>query len=129
MAHLSLREGTISHIELNESGKWKVTREVELGTAAEVAIHHPKYGLLIVAIDALISYDGKTPRKLQSLDLGGLYPNSIALGPSNAVYVGMRYAVARIDLEEAGPRTSWLVPPTCRSLEKAPGSSDCECRE
>jgi hypothetical protein len=129
LAHLGLREGSISHIDQAEGGKWKVTRTLSLPTAAEAAILHPQWGILVVAIDRLLVYDGQTVRKLDDIDLSGLYPNSIAIDAVGTVYVGMRYVVARIEPMADATRTTWLAPPTCTKLAKPAGRSECQCAQ
>ncbi len=129
LAHLGLREGSIKYIRRGDDGRWRIVRETPLGTAAEVAIKHPTLGILIVATDRILSYRGGELQVLQRIELGGLYPNSIALGSDDEVYVGMRYVVARLTPSERTVQATWFVPPTCRTLAKKLGSSGCTCKQ
>lgn len=40
----------------------------------------------------------------------GLYPNSMVVSPSGAIFVGMRRGVAKIENKRGLYKTSWLLP-------------------
>ncbi|MCB1636416.1 MAG: hypothetical protein KDI51_17645 [Xanthomonadales bacterium] len=127
LAHLSFRVGSIKHIGRRD-GQWRIIREVPLGTAAEVAIEHPALGIVVIASDGILSYRDGQLTTLTEVGLGSLYPNSIALAPDGSVYVGMRYAVARLNRTSDTVQVAWFVPPTCRTLARSAGSPQCYCK-
>ena len=41
---------------------------------------------------------------------GGLYPNSLVVAPSGAVYLGMRHGVVEVERVDSVYKIKWLIP-------------------
>lgn len=128
LAHLGLRRGEVRHLRRQpETGRWEVVRSLTLGGAAEQFVAHPDGGLLVLLDDGLLRYREGSPERLVRSEYGSLYPNSMVLGPSGSLFVGMRYAVVEFRKDGAGYREQWWVPPSCAELNRPTGEGSCQC--
>ena len=101
---------------------------LELDTAPQAVVAENGDTALLLTNDRLrrIGSDG-TAVDLCAVNYQALYPRSLVLAPSGAVYVGMRHYVGRIWPGVASRRciAEWFVPDGCRRF--AAKDLDCVC--
>lgn len=113
LAHKSISRGRIVKLAKDNEGRWVSSNFVELGGAPEVGVLASD-GLLTAAThDRLLRVNLVTKRievLFKNAFWGGLYPTSMVIAPSGAVYMGMRHGV--VELKKAGDifRAHWLIP-------------------
>ncbi len=113
IAHMSISRGQIVKLVKGAPGRWMSSRFVDLGGAPEVGVVAPD-GLLTVAThDRLLRVNLVTKGMevlLANAFWGGLYPTSMVIAPSGAVYIGMRHGVAEVEKAGGAFRAKWLIP-------------------
>ncbi|GEM_PF-1156500 len=111
LAHKTLSEGYLLKLEKNRNGIWTANIIAELKDAPYAYLKKTDASLLVVTSEMLllVFITGRT----EILHQGAwkcLYPNSVAVR-GGVIYIGMRYAVARLIPAGAGYKEEWLVPP------------------
>ena len=113
IAHGSLSRGRLVRMDKGKDGRWRSKKFVDLGGAPEVAAMGVDGSLTVATHDRLLRVDLATKRvdvMLRDVFWGGLYPKSMILTPSGAVYLGMRHGVAEIKKLGTGYEPKWLLP-------------------
>jgi len=113
LAHLTINEGSVISLA-REDGKWTARPLAVLPQAGRVATPLSDGGLVVVTSTKLVrvSKEGKVRTLIE--DTGYLpAPNSVAIGPQGAVYIGMRRCVGVYEPESKElklfvPTKAWL---------------------
>lgn len=115
LAHLTLNRGSMLRIERNEDGSWRAVPVAALSGAPAAIAKVPGDSMFVVTSGALdvVHPDGALRVTHRNPMWSFLYPTSIAVTRGGIVYVGMRYAVARLTPEGSGFREEWLVRTLC----------------
>jgi hypothetical protein len=115
LAHLGLDHGSVLVLRVTKGGAWHVARAISLGSApSAVSLVHPD-SLLVVTTKGLlrVATDGAIDRVHRSHTWWAVYPNSVVRDSRGLVFVGMRYAVARLTPLGSGYREEWIIPERC----------------
>lgn len=128
LAHMGMDEGSIRIVERVDSGELRLATLHTLPSAPQV-VGPPSATRTVVATGrGLISIDKSgTFKTLASVDLRGLYPQSIVEDPAGRIYVGMRRYYLTVRTTAALTRVSWYTDATCRTFRPVRPAS-CECR-
>jgi len=124
--HILTRDGTARWLA-SRSGAWSTSRTVELPEGPEaVAPGDGEAYVLGPEYLTLVSFDGGV-RKLQSLPLTLLYPNSMVREDGGALWIGARQFVLRLVPQGAGQpfAVTWLVPAGCEEATRR--GHECVC--
>lgn len=98
--HLGLGQGTARWVE-RKNGAWVTTATADIGAGPETFVVTPE-AVLVITPKALVRVrSNHAVEVIQSLDLGGLYPNSMIADTKGRLWVGMRGYVLR--LTPSGP--------------------------
>jgi hypothetical protein len=135
LAHMTISRGGILKLEKDSLGKWSAKMMAELGAAPQAFIEEKNGSILIVTTNSLVRFypDKKYPERRQEIlhkaksSWGILYPTSIVVDSAGVVYIGMRYAIARLTPEKEGYKEEWLVPKLCARMEIVRGTIGCRC--
>lgn len=113
LAHGNTSVGRIIRLAKGGDGRWRSEHFVDLKGAPVAAVNGTDGTLTVATDDRLLRVHLDT-RKIDVLLAnafwGGLYPNSIVVGPSGAVYLGMRHGVAEVERVDKVYRAKWLIP-------------------
>jgi hypothetical protein len=123
LAHLSLDEGAVLELS-SAAGRWQVARSIDLGSVPLDVSLEPG-GALILVSKGLVRYRSGSAVRVHEFQ-HVLHPNSVVVS-AGVVFVGMRYAVLKLEPEANGFREAWLVPPGCAALRVPDDSSACQC--
>lgn len=111
LAHLDISYGKL--LRLNQSnGHWISRSVVDLKAAPEAAGIDKDGSLIVATTDRLVRIKSGEeltvilPKAFWRI----LYPNSLVVGETGNVYIGMRHGVARVEKTGRGYRVLWLVP-------------------
>jgi len=111
LAHMAEDRGQVLRIVRGSNDKWSSERVVNLGSAPGAGTRDKDGSLIIVTNKRLMRVRVGKPVEtlLDNVFWSYLYPNSVIIDGSGAVYIGMRKGVAKAMLK--GPKTlTWLVP-------------------
>ena len=127
LAHMGLNDGRLLRFR-RVDGRWRVD------TAAD--LHAAPYGFTPLGGDSLLvlTISGLTvvaaPSGVRKIADGELWswtiPQSVVRDRAGVVYVGMRFAVARLSPED-NYKESWLIPGGCPHREPKPTGYGCVC--
>ena len=95
------------------NGRWRSDQFVDLKGAPEAAMVGADGTLTVATHDHLVRVHLKTRKIDVLLDNAfwrSLYPNSMVLVPSGALYLGMRHGVAEVKNVDGVYQAKWLVP-------------------
>jgi hypothetical protein len=125
LAHLSISEGRVRWLE-RKGGAFAVTGETQLPDAPQtyVAAGNSVY---VLTTSSLIRIErDRRVTVVQPVKTPGLYPDSMAIDPGGALWIGMRQLVLRLSPERDRFVGTWLVREDCRHAEQI--DLDCVCR-
>jgi len=111
--HGGVSEGDVIRFSRNEEKRWVTERLVDLGERPYAAIKIADGTLLVATHTRLIKVNLSTNNANNIICKAfweGLYPNSIALSDSGAIFIGMRHGVAKIEKKHGVYNASWLLP-------------------
>lgn len=110
--HLGLSQGRILRFARGAGGRWEATLFVDLEDAPYAVAREDDGSLIVVTSRRLVRV-----RPDRTLDVlvddafwSVLYSNSVVVGPSGAISIGMRGGVARVRKDVEAYRVSWLEP-------------------
>ena len=112
LAHMSIDKGRIIRLRQNRKGRWATERFVDLKHAPYAAALDSGGSLIVATSGQLLRvHPNKTIDVILNREYwSGLYPDSMAIAPSGTIYLGMRYAVARMRRSAAGYKVDWITP-------------------
>ena len=107
IAHGNTSVGRIIRLAKGRDGHWRSEQFVDLKGAPETAVKGADGTLIVATHDRLLRVHLET-RKIDVIlgnaFWGGLYPNSMILAPSGAIYIGMRHGVVKAERIDAAYR-------------------------
>jgi hypothetical protein len=112
LSHLGIDRGQIIRVSRGAGGEWTSEPFVDLGQASRAGTRVNDGSLIVVTTDRLLRVRPNTQVDilLERAIWNGLYPNSVIIDGSGAIYIGMRGGVAKIT-QVTGKRTvTWLRP-------------------
>jgi hypothetical protein len=122
--HLGGRSGRI--FEVFPSGRVWILRPFALLDASPAGWVTEGNRLFVITSSGLWEFrNGMYARQLKRLDLGMLYPSSLAKGPDGALYAGLRRYVLRLRQEADGWKDTWFVKTDC--VRARVTNYTCEC--
>jgi hypothetical protein len=128
LAHLDQDAGSVAVVERDVTGALALKRLRELPSAPQaVGVPGPS-GTLVATLSEVvrIERDG-TVRTIVSIDMQGLYPQSIVEAATGSIFVGMRRYVVEIEPRTLSARISWYTDSACRVFRPVDRAA-CECR-
>jgi hypothetical protein len=122
--HLGGRSGRVFRL-VREAGRWELLPFTVLdGTPNAWVVNHD--GVVILTNSALwLALSNNQVRKLCSLDLAGLHPNSMVQGSDGDIYIGMRRYVLRLRKDGSNWIDTWFVQSGC--VEAKITGYECKC--
>jgi hypothetical protein len=124
LAHGITDEGAIVEIVREDTG-WRIARRISLGSSPETWTRTAD-GALVVTGKGISRYRKGTVTRLHKSDYLPLGPNSV-VAVDGTIFIGMRYAVARLTPRRRGFVESWLVPPWCVRMVPRDYLEPCQC--
>lgn len=124
IAHGIKNTGKITQL-VNHSNIWTIEKTIDLGSAPMTALHDDKGTVFIITTKGLLRYYSDKVEILHLTNYALLYPNSLAIGTDGTVFVGMRFAVAKLVPRQGEYLETWLVQPKCASFERIDGKCGC----
>jgi hypothetical protein len=118
LAHLGIRRGTLVRFQQPDAEKagasapWISKPVVDLSDAPRAGLILPDGDFLIATSAKLLGVTriGRITLLVPAASWAFFYPESIARASNGDVYLGMRYAVARVRADSGLSRVEWLVP-------------------
>ncbi len=113
IAHGQTSVGRIIRLAKGTEGRWRSEHFLDLKGAPEAAVIGSDGTLAVATHDRLVRVHLDTRKIDVLLDgafWGGLYPNSMILAPSGAIYLGMRHGVVEVEKIDGVYQAKWLVP-------------------
>jgi hypothetical protein len=110
---------------VQQDGSWAVRRRAE-ARGHPIGLLEWEGGILLVTREGLFALGDRNATLLTSLDLGRLFPTSVAMSESGEVYVAMRHYLLRMRHTSAGWTREWLAPAHCPSFRPML-DRPCEC--
>lgn len=111
--HGGMSKGKAIRLAKDEKKRWITEAPTDLGESPFAAIKDGDGALLVVTHTRLIKANllTKTVDTLMYQAFwDGLYPNSVAISDSGAIFIGMRHGVAKIEKKQGTYKSSWLLP-------------------
>jgi hypothetical protein len=129
LAHLGINEGRLLAFHRGPDDTWKITTLMALGAEPRAYSLLARDTLLVVAMGSVLLLKAPDYEKVlhQSRLLELAYPHSIVRDRSGVIYVGMRFAVTRLQPIGNEYRADWIVPAACPSSEKVDQLYQCRC--
>jgi hypothetical protein len=129
LAHMGMDRGYIIPIEPMANGEIRVLPQIDVGSSVrDIVITDENSAVAITASGPILVHkDGWIKKATDNSSWEILYPSSALRARDGNIYVGMRYAVAR--LKPVGKDTfkeTWIVSKDCRSF-KATAQRECKC--
>jgi hypothetical protein len=124
LAHLGINSGKVFELQHDEE-KWTIARSLELGAAPCAVVKANNGAIIIVTTNGVSQYKQGTINNILSSDYSLLYPNSVVINKEGTIFIGMRYAVAKLGLTNGEYKESWLVKRGCESLKESNGKCVC----
>ena len=112
LLHLSFDTGHVIRITRGGNGRWGSEQLVDLGQAPSAATRVDDGSLIVVTTDRLLRVrpDMHVDTLLEKAFWSGLYPNSVIVDRSGAIYIGMRQGVTKIAATDGRRTVTWLRP-------------------
>jgi hypothetical protein len=128
LAHMGIDSGRVFVVPYAVKSPRDVKLLAELDGAPEAFTKVSDDVMLVVTTRGVsrISSRGGSELLLRR-DLGLLYPNSVAVMPGGAIYIGMRLFVVRVTPHAEEYLEQWLVPDSCTHFEIQ--GLDCVCEK
>lgn len=130
LAHMGIDSGEIIKLHRVRSGTWQVSTVMDLGEAPNAGTRISDVAWILLTTNGVTKVNLLKLTKEQiyrNKNWGMLYANSIRpLG--NSWIVGARRAVIKIKPVNGTYAEEWLVPASCKSLEKST-DPNCECKQ
>jgi hypothetical protein len=135
--HMSLRSGKVLIIGGGDIGPPSTTVLADLGESPGAFALAPDGSVVLVTSSKI--YRIKSPGVIETIGsaedtparfggkFGGLYPTSVAVLRSGAIYVGMRHFVIRLTPKGSSYAEDWLVPSHCRRFVDLGFQFGCVC--
>lgn len=124
--HLSLREGRVRWFKPDAQGRWNLDEEKPLDSGPHTFTATPEAVYVMTATSLTKVGPGHQVTVLEPLPISQLYPNSLALDASGALWVGMRHFVLRVSPRGEKPSRQWFAPSKCR--RSVMEEYDCVCK-
>lgn len=126
LAHMGTDYGQVLRVGDGAAGNRRIEVLANLGAAPRsFVIESPDSFLVLTTRDLVRVAQNAAVHHLLPVKYGLLYPNSMTLGPSGILHIGMRHFVTRLTPTEGGYKEEWFVPAGC--LRFAVKDYDCEC--
>jgi hypothetical protein len=126
LAHMSLDEGRVRWLE-RRGGAFQAAGETPLPASPQTHVAIPGGAVYVLTTKSLVRV---TPDRrvtvVQPVSTYGLYPDSMAIDPGGALWIGMRQLVLRLAPARDRFTETWLVRQDCRRAEQV--DLDCFCR-
>lgn len=125
LAHMGISEGRVRWLE-RRAGAFAAAGETPLPDAPQT--HAVAGDTLHVLTTSSLVRIGRDRRVtvVQPVETPGLYPDSMAIDPGGALWIGMRQLVLRLAPEHGRFAETWLVREDCRRADLV--DLDCVCR-
>lgn len=112
--HMGLRSGKVLIIGGGDIGPPSTTVLADLGESPSAFALAPDGSVVLVTSTKI--HRIKSPGAIETIrnvEYGLIYPNSVAVLRSGAIYVGMRHFVTRLTPKGSSYEEDWLVPSDC----------------
>ena len=128
LAHLSMSEGRVRWLERRGgAGAFRAAAQTPLPDAPQAHVAVPGGAVYLLTTSSLVRV---TPDRrvtvVQPVETYGLYPDSMAIDPGGALWIGMRQLVLRLLPARDRFTETWLVREDCQRAEQV--NLDCFCR-
>jgi hypothetical protein len=113
LAHGFASDGSIVRLSRDATGRWRTDPFCKLDHAPYATAKAADGSLVIVTSKQLIRVNPSSKKIdiiADDMFWGTLYPNSIVIAPSGAIYIGTRHGVAKIEKLAKNAKISWLQP-------------------
>jgi hypothetical protein len=125
LAHLSLSEGAVRWLE-RKQGAYESAGLTRLPDAPQIHVARSDTLYLLTTSSLVRLGRDRQVTVIQPVRTAGLYPDSMAVDASGALWIGMRQLVLRLSPERDRFSETWLVRQDCRRAEQV--DLDCICR-
>ncbi|HEX8435976.1 hypothetical protein [Archangium sp.] len=124
--HLGGRRGSVRWFKQGTDKQWSLSEEKPLD-AGPYAYTVAGEAVYVVTATSLTKIGpGRQVKLLEPLPTWMLYPNSLVVDASGALWVGMRHFVLRLTPEGEKFTREWFLPKDC--LQAGQGGHDCVCQ-
>jgi len=129
LAHMHINEGRLLAFHRGPDGAWKITTLMALGAEPRAYSYLGRDTLLVVTMGSVLLLKAPDYKKVlhQSRLLALAYPHSIVRDRAGVIYVGMRFAVTRLQPAGSDYRADWVVPVACPKRQKVDQLYRCSC--
>jgi hypothetical protein len=113
LAHMGVSRGRLVKLSKGDDGGWRSEKFVDLGGAPAAAALGTDGTLTLATNDRLLRVHLESKQidvLLKDAFWGGLYPESMIVAPTGAVYLGMRHGVVEVEKVGATYKANWLIP-------------------
>lgn len=125
LAHMSIDEGAVQWIE-RAGTKLDASKKTPLPGAPGAFVAADDGAYVLTTSDLVKVTKARDVRVVQPVRTGGLYPDSMAIDATGALWVGMRQFVLRLTPHQDRYTETWFVPEACQQMEIA--DLECHCR-
>lgn len=128
LAHLDQDAGSVSVVERRSDGTIALAKLLDLPSAPQaVGVSGPS-GTLVATGSAVVRIERNgTVRRIASIDMQALYPQSIVETASGSIFLGMRRYVVEVAPAPLSTRVSWYTDAACQGFRPVTPAS-CVCR-
>jgi hypothetical protein len=128
LVHLQDWGGKVLRVEKNEGDGWKATEFADLTSAPVASVVESPESILVLTWARLVRVrmSSGTVEVISKTNYEDLNPNSLALGTTDTIFVGMRHFITRLTPTGTGYKEEWFVPEDCQRFERR-GEYDCVC--
>lgn len=113
IAHGGTDEGKVIRLVQDRNGRWQGEVFADLGHAPQVVVKDVDGSLVVATTNQLLRIIPSSKKVVVMIDhvfWDLLYPNSMVIAPSGAIFVGMRHGVARLKKQGTSYKVEWLLP-------------------
>lgn len=128
LMHLQDWGGKVLRVEKDKSDSWKATQFADLTSAPVASVVESPKSLLVLTWARLVrvNMSSGVVEEISMTSYKNLDPNSIVVGTTGTIFVGMRHFVMRLTPTETSYKEAWFVPKDCQRFERR-GEYDCVC--
>lgn len=125
--HLEPGRGQVLEISPTDGGRWIVQAVASLDESAHAMAPEAPNNLLVTTRTQLIRVfaDGGSTVLHSNPNWWAVHPSNVVVDRTGTIFLGMGFAVARLEPTDGGYTESWLVPSGCSRTKRS--EFDCFC--